>query len=199
MRRILPLTCLVLLACVVQRAAAAIIPFDLTGKAGTGLLTGNENPTVLNGGSGGEVGVGISFDTSTNVITINVAWGSANGFTNLTGNATGGHIHGPTLDPAPTSFTESAGILVPLDSLAGWNASASAGGFSGTANIPAANVSNLLAGQLYINVHTSTNGGGEIRGYLVQAPEPGSIALIGCAASMFLMARRLRRLALRTI
>src|SRR5207249_6089410 len=85
-------------------APAQVTQFDLSGKAGAGLLPGNENPTVTNStATGGEVGSGISFNTTTNVLTINVAWGSANGFSNLTGNATAGHIHGPTTSVAPAS------------------------------------------------------------------------------------------------
>ena len=40
---------------------AAIIAFDLKGTAGPGLLPGNE-PAVLVGGTGGEIGTGIFFD-----------------------------------------------------------------------------------------------------------------------------------------
>jgi hypothetical protein len=156
---------------------ADIINLDLSGKAGPGLLIGNENPSVPSGGSGGEIGAGISFDTLSNVLTINIGWGSGNGFTDLTGTTTGGHIHGPTTDPAPASFTENAGILIALDSLAGWNSSATNGGFSGTVTLTSSQATDLQAGRLYINVHTSANPGGEIRGYLV-VPEPNSIALL---------------------
>ena len=84
---------------------AAIIPFDLQGKAGFGLLIGNVAPNVpASGGSGGELLSGISFDDVSNVLTISIAWGSANGFTNLTGNASAGHIHQPTSMLPPGSF-----------------------------------------------------------------------------------------------
>jgi hypothetical protein len=42
-----------------------------------------------------------------------------------------------------------------------------------TAQIP-----NILAGRSYINFHTTQFGGGEIRGNIVAAPEPGSLALL---------------------
>src|SRR5947207_12598108 len=84
-------------------ARADIIQIDLLGNAGMGLLPGNENPPTT-GGSGGEVGAGIFFDTVTLQLTINIAWGSGNGFTDLTGTATAGHKPGPTADPAHTSF-----------------------------------------------------------------------------------------------
>src|SRR5688572_14254694 len=89
------------------QAHAAVIPFDLFGRSGAGLLGANENPTVVGGGSGGELGTGILFDDVTLVLSINVGWGTANGFTDLTGNTTLGHLHGPTATPA---FTENAGV-----------------------------------------------------------------------------------------
>jgi len=65
---------------------SAIIEFDLLGKAGPGLLPGNEAPTTPVG-SGGEIGAGIFFNDVTLQLTINVGWGSGNGFTDLTGPA----------------------------------------------------------------------------------------------------------------
>ncbi len=174
-------------------AHAATIPFDLSGAGGIGLRGSNEVPAVVGGGSGGEVGAGITFNDVTLLLTLNLAWGATNGFTNLTGNATAGHIHGPTAGIAPVSFTQSAGVLLGLDTLPGWNASASAGGLTnGQVTLTAPQAANLLNGQLYVNVHTAANGGGEVRGYLVQAaPEPASAALLGLG-TLLLAARRRR-------
>lgn len=173
-----------------MQAGAAIVQFDLVGKAGSGLLAGNENGVVSgNFGSGGEVGAGITFDDVTNMLTINVAWGADNGFTNLTGNTIAGHLHGPTPSPAPGAFTENVGVKYGLDALAGWNSSASSGGFTGTISILPADVAPLLAGRFYFNAHTVTNGPGEIRGNLV-VPEPAMMSLLACAGLLLRAKRR---------
>jgi len=174
---------------------AGIVLFDLQGKAGTGLLPGNENTAVTGSpGTGGERLTGISFDDVSRILTINVGWGSANGFTNLTGNATVGHIHGFTTSGGVASFTENASARYSLDSLPGWNNSATAGGFIGSIVIPLADVAALLNGQSYINIHTTTNGPGEIRGNLVVVPEPPSVALVALAGLPVVIARmRARR------
>jgi hypothetical protein len=172
---------------------AATIPFDLQGKAGPGLLPGNQNSAVLGTpGSGGELGSGILFNDVTNLLTINVGWGSANGFTNLTGNAAAGHLHGPTASAAPGSFTQDAAVWVPLDSVTGWNPSASAGGFNGSVTLSDQQETALLEGRLYMNVHTGTNGNGEIRGNLIPVPEPSSVCLFALAAAAFTITRRTR-------
>lgn len=153
----------------VLAAQAHIISFDLVGKAGSGLLSGNQNGTI-NGtpGSGGEVGSGIVFNDQTGVLSIEVAWGSGNGFTNLTGNAVAGHIHGPTASSGSAAFNEDAPVLINLDDTAGWNPSATSGGITRSVTLTSTQITQLFAGRLYINVHTAANGGGEIRGNLVR-------------------------------
>ena len=172
---------------------AATIFFDLAGTGGPGLRTTNENSAVVgSSATGGELLGGITFNNVSLVLSINTGWGTTNGFINLSGNATAGHLHGPTTSGGTTSFAQNAGVKYGLDSVAGWNSSASAGGFNGTVTILAADVPALLNGQFYMNVHTATNGGGEIRGNLVQVPEP-TVSLMGAAATLGLLTLRRRR------
>ncbi len=174
------------------QSPAAIISFFLEGTGGMGLLSTNETHVVTNGGSGGLRGTGISFNDETNVLSLNFGWGSNNGFTDLSGNAAAGHIHGPTTNGGLASFTQTAGVRYGLDALAGWNNSASAGGFIGDVNILPEDASALLDGRFYVNVHTATNGAGEIRGNLIAVPEPSGALLAGVA--LLGMALRRRRL-----
>src|SRR5436190_7470367 len=91
---------------------AAIWKFDLS-PPGTdravGMSPSNEVPVVTNSaGSGNEIGNGITFDTSTLTLSLSIGYGSAYGFSNLTGPAILMHIHGP----APTNVA--TGVLVDL-------------------------------------------------------------------------------------
>jgi len=53
-------------------------------------------------------------------------------------------------------------------------------------------VDDLLAGEFYLNIHSQTFGGGELRGTLAPAavPEPSSVALLGLAFGSAIMRRR---------
>lgn len=178
--------------------------FSLAGKGGAGLLPGNENFTV-NGaaGSGGELGAGILFDDVTNVLSVHVGWGSANGFTDLTGNATAAHIHwsGTNVNNlsivGDAAFLTSGGVIVGLDNVAfNYSNSASAGLINGSTVLSDLHETALFNGQLYVNVHTSTNGGGEIRGNITGAtaiPEPSSFAALAGLAGLALAGARRRR------
>ncbi|MEQ1853205.1 MAG: CHRD domain-containing protein [Chthoniobacteraceae bacterium] len=195
------LTSIVSLALALQ-ASAALIPFNLQGQAGSGLLSGNETGAVAGTpGSGGEIGAGITFDDVSKVLTINVGWGTSNGFTNLTGAISGAHIHGPAITPTP--FTTTAGVVVNLQTNAvttGYTSasfttttSASAGTSSGSVTLDATREAQLMASQLYINIHTATNGGGEIRGNLVAVPEPSSVGLAALGLMGIASGSRMRR------
>jgi hypothetical protein len=184
---------LLLLVAFATAASAQTIFFDLLGKGGTGLLGSNETGTVTTPGSGGEIGGGIFLDTATNVLTINVGWGSGNGFTDLSGNAANAHIHGPA------DINTSTGVLVQLGTLAvsgiTYDASATSGSITGSFDLDdlSLGTGDLLAGLWYINIHTALNPPGEIRGNLVAIPEPSSLtALLGLTALFALPRRRVR-------
>ncbi len=55
------------------------------------------------------------------------------------------------------------------------------------ATAEAALFTGLAAGTAYLNIHTTNFGGGEIRGFLVATPEPGTwfLALAGLGAILF--------------
>lgn len=78
-------------------------------------------------------------------------------YSGLLGNATASHIHGPA------DTTHSSGVLVPLN-----NPTGTAGSFSGQVSLPAVALADVLAGLSYINIHNTTNQGGEIRGQITR-------------------------------
>jgi len=96
-------------------------------------------------------------------------------FRDLTEGTTAAHIHGP----ADTEST--AGILFPLDlgSTLGQTSGAIA---TQQFAIDPTEVGYLKSGLLYFNVHTSFAPPGEIRGQIVEVPEPSSLALVGFAS-----------------
>jgi len=72
-------------------------------------------------------------------------------YSGMTGPVTAGHFHGPA--PAGSN----AGVVVPF-------AGPLASPIVGSATLTPAQVDQLKAGLWYINLHTATNPGGEIRG-----------------------------------
>jgi hypothetical protein len=176
-----------------SQAHAALHFFRLEGKAGIGLLSGNENHAMNPGftaGSGGLRTTAMVFDDASRSLSINFGWGSANGFTNLSGNATLGHIHGPTAIGGISSFTQNASVRYVLDNLAGWNNNASSGGFIGSVTINVGDVAALFDGKFYVNVHTSANAPGELRGNIVLIPAPGAAACLGLFGLVALRRKR---------
>ena len=102
-------------------------------------------PAVQTGGSGT---ADLTYDPATKVLTWNVA------FSGLSGPATMAHFHGP----APAG--KNAGVEIWI-STKGQPATSP---LTGQATLTDAQAADLMAGNLYINVHTAKNPGGEIRG-----------------------------------
>ncbi len=153
-----------------------------------GLSPSNEvPPSVSSTGSGNTIGGGIVFDSETSTLQMAIGYGSAAGFTDLTGAATAMHIHGPA---APG---ENAGVLVSLVPYNFPAANPAHGGvIFGTIPIPTSVVASLLAGSNYVNIHTVAYPAGETRGQLIplvnQAPvvscPPPAEVECGTAASL---------------
>ena len=108
--------------------------------------TKSEVPAKTTDGKGS---VEATLDTGTKVLTYTVT------YSGLTGPATMAHLHGPAAPGA------NAGVLVPFKAPL-------ESPIKGTATLTDDQVKELMAGQMYANVHTAANPGGEIRGQLVK-------------------------------
>jgi hypothetical protein len=143
----------------------------------TATLSPENEPSVV-GNPTGSGTFTATLDTSTNVFTYNFT------FTGLTGPATLGHIHGPF---TPGGTATSAGVILNFDPASTPGATfvgfktAPTGTGSGTVTLNSSlqltttiNGDSLrkllLAGLTYANIHTATNGGGEIRGQITKKP-----------------------------
>ena len=176
-------------------ANAETIEFFVTGAAGDGLLPGNIDPPTGSSGSGGIGMAGIMFDTQTNTLSLDLEWGSENGYSDLTGEVTLLHLHGPTPSLPPFNFGEiNTQILVNLGNSLNFDSSGTGGGIEDVFFLSNKQEEYLLSGRTYINVHTAANPTGEIRGYLLpvgfSVPEPGSAAIIVVFGLAILRQRR---------
>ena len=145
----------------------------------------------------------VLIDDVTNLMTVNAT------FSGLIGTTTVSHIHCCTLIPfraragvatsQPTfpafpdgvteaSYSETFNLL----NLATYNTAFidSNGGSVESARL--AFLTGLAEGRAYLNIHTTAFPGGEIRGFLAEVPEPGSIALFGLGATGLAALRRRR-------
>lgn len=122
-----------------------------------------EVPTPSVGGATPTGSATVVVDSSTGDVEIS---GSYSG---LTGAISGSHLHG-LAGPGAT-----AGVLFGLS-----NSGGTSGTFSGAGILSSSDLSGLLAGNSYINIHTGNNAPGEIRGQVV-VPEPSGMALLAFA------------------
>jgi hypothetical protein len=76
-------------------------------------------------------------------------------YSGLSGPATAAHFHGPA------EAGKNAGVMVPITG-------ATSSPAEGSATLTDAQAADLMAGKMYINVHTAANPGGEIRGQVMK-------------------------------
>ncbi len=128
-------------ACFLSVAAQAeTITFHTTMNGAT------EVPPKTTNGTGT---VTATLDTATKTLTYTVE------YTGLTGPATMGHFHGPA------AVGKNAGVLVPFHAPL-------ASPIHGTATLTDAQIADFEAGNVYANLHTAANPGGEIRGQMAR-------------------------------
>jgi hypothetical protein len=105
----------------------------------------NEVPPNSSAGSGTAQA---TLDTETKVLTWTIA------YKDLSGPVVGAHFHGPS-EPG-----KNAGIVLPFKTVES--------PIRGSATLTDAQISDLLAGKWYANIHTAANPGGELRGNMVK-------------------------------
>lgn len=151
----------------------------------------NESPPNASPGTGGGL---ITLDDAAFTLQLDVT------FDGLTGTTTASHIHAATATP----FSGTAGVATTTPNFPGFPLGVTSGSYNNTFDMTlsssynaafltanggstsAAFASLLTAannGQAYLNIHSSTFGGGEIRGFLTAVPEPGAgtLLLLGVA------------------
>lgn len=106
-------------------------------------------------------------------------------YQDLLAGSTAVHLHGL----APPGINAAAIITLTLDA-----PGTTTGTFSGAGVLTAPQITGLLAGNTYINIHSSAFLGGEIRGQVATIPEPGSIIMLATGAiAVIALARRRRK------
>lgn len=139
-----------------------------------GLMDGlQENPPNGSPGFGAFSG---TLDDITGAITL------TGGYSSLVAPVTAAHIHGPALP----GFN--GPVILPLTTSGG-----TSGTLNGVGTYTGPQITDLLAGKHYVNVHSTAFPGGEIRGQITVVPEPGTLAAIGLGAAALIRRRRSAR------
>lgn len=178
----------VLTACGVLSAQANIFQYSVT------LSGANESPANASPGTGSGT---VNYDDVAHLLQLQVTF-SGLIQTNAVGGTSASHLHAATAVPGAGT----AGVATTTPSFAGFPLGVWSGSFSNTldltlssswnpayitahTDIPgaeAALAAAMAAGTAYWNIHSSSIGGGEIRGFLTPVPEPSSLALVGLGA-----------------
>jgi hypothetical protein len=164
MKKILaPLLGLATVLMCVTAANASIIPLMAS-------MDGDQADAGAGTGSGGRGTATITFDDVSNLLSWSIVWSG------LDGDPTLMHFHGPALPNQNAGVQVGTGVAGPP--------------VVGDAVLTAPQAADLLAGLWYLNLHTTTSPGGEIRGTVTVVPEPGTALLVGGGLVVLGMRRR---------
>jgi len=140
--------------------ASKIVTFKAT------LASSNEVPPTASTGTGAFTA---TLDTTTNLFTYDIT------YSGLTSNVTLGHIHGPAAAGVNAGTTVNFGTLPGATFTIGATSGAAHGAVTLNAATPITSTMSgdslkklLFAGLTYANIHTTINGGGEIRGQIAK-------------------------------
>jgi hypothetical protein len=145
----------------------------------------------------------VAYDDVLHLLTVDVV------FSGLTTGTTASHIHCCT--PAAQSGT--AGVATTTPTFVNFPLMVTSGTYhnvldltlassynpafvTASGSIPGAEmalVGGLFGERTYLNIHTTQNPGGEIRGFLDPVPEPATLSLLGMGLGSLIAARRRRR------
>ena len=177
-------------AVLVLPAAASIFTYD------AGLSGPNESPANSSPGTGFAQ---VVYDSSLHTLQIELS------FTGLTGTTTASHIHAATASPG----TSTAGVATTTPYFAGFPIGVTSGSYSNTLDLTQASswnaayitanggttataetalASAMASDEAYLNIHSTTFPGGEIRGFLV-VPEPATAGMLALGGLVWTMRR----------
>lgn len=187
---------IVAIATVVRVQEAGALPMTFVGS----LAGANEVPTVASPGTGSAT---VVLDPTAQTIQVNAT------FSGLTSNDVAAHIH--CCAPLGTN----AGVATTVPAFPGFPLGVTSGSYSSAVfdltqptiynpafvtleggTIPQAEAALIMGiehGMTYLNIHTTNNPGGEIRGQLEPVPEPTTLVLWGTMMAGFGIVRRRRR------
>ena len=187
---------IVAIATVVRVQEAGALPMTFVGS----LAGANEVPTVASPGTGSAT---VVLDPTAQTIQVNAT------FSGLTSNDVAAHIH--CCAPLGTN----AAVATTVPAFPGFPLGVTSGSYSSAVfdltqptiynpafvtleggTIPqaeAALIAGIEHGMTYLNIHTTNNPGGEIRGQLEPVPEPTTLVLWGTMMAGLGMIRRRRR------